>query len=86
MGDLISLSEKTNDATLRPPMQALEEAIKHCQEGGLLEGRRKILILSLDDANGEYKVNFIQSGMNMSQCLTVCEVAKAVFLAEMNYT
>lgn len=84
--NIISLGEKTGDAKMQSPEQALRDALNEFGEGGCFEGRKKILILSLDDAEGEYIVNFIQAGMKMSQCVSLCEVSKTIFLKEMNYT
>jgi hypothetical protein len=84
--NIISLSKKTGDAFMQSPEGALKDALKETGLGGCFEGRKKILILSLDDAEDEYNVTFLQAGMTMSQCVSVCEVAKAIFLKEMNYT
>ena len=83
--DVISLGGKTGDAFMVSPEQALKDALKETENGGCFEGRKKILILSLDDTNGKFSVNFIQAGMKMSECISVCEVSKAIFLKDMNY-
>ena len=84
MDNIISMAEKTDDATRCSPVQALQEAEKDFTDG-VLSHVKKVLILSVDDTDGQFKINFIQSGMKMSQCLAACEVAKAVFLKEMGY-
>lgn len=83
--NIISLGDKTGDAAMQDPVELLKDAIKEFEEGGHFEGRDKVLILSLDDNEGEYSVNFMQAGMKMSQCISLCEVSKAIFLKEMNY-
>jgi len=83
--NIISLGKKTGDAAMVSPEDALKDALKEYEEGGCFEGGKKILILSVDDSNEEYNVTFIQAGMKMSECLTVCEVSKAVFLKQMGY-
>ena len=32
-----------------------------------------------------YEVSFVQAGMKMSECLTLCEISKSLFLEQMNY-
>lgn len=83
--DVISLAEKTGDAFMVSQEDALKDALNECESGGCFEGRKKILILSVDDDGGQFEVNFIQAGMTMSQCISLCEVSKAIFLKEMNY-
>lgn len=81
---VISLAEKTGDGCMHTAKQALEEALADLAEGEFLENHDKILVLALNDSDG-YDVRFIQAGMKMSQCLTLCEVAKTIFLSEMDY-
>jgi hypothetical protein len=45
----------------------------------------KAVILFVDDREGQFSVRFAQAGLKMSQCVTVCEIAKTVFLKEMGY-
>lgn len=40
---------------------------------------------SIDDTQENYSISFIQGGMKMSECVGLCETAKAIFLREMNY-
>jgi hypothetical protein len=82
---IISLARKTQDSMRQSPDQALQSALKETEKGGALHGRKKILILSLGEDDGQYSVSFFQSGMRSSECVSLCEVSKAIFLAEMNY-
>ncbi len=84
-GNIIRLGDKTGNAEMQDPVELLKDAIKEYEEGGYFEGREKLLILSLDDKEGEYSVSFMQAGMKMSQCVSLCEVSKAIFLKKMNY-
>lgn len=82
---VISLANKTGNGTMQSPQQALEEAMRCIGKEGAFEEGKKVLIIALDDTTGSYRTNWIQAGMKMSECLTLCEVAKVTFLEEMNY-
>lgn len=81
---VISLAGVTGDAGFQSPEQLLREAIKEIGKSGAFEKGEKLLILALDD-NGQYDISFMQAGMKMSECVTLCEVAKTIFLREMEY-
>jgi len=83
--DVISLANRQNDATLQSPEQALREALKDIGQYGAFKEGKKLLILALDDNHDDYNVSFIQAGMKMSECLTLCETAKIIFLEQMGY-
>jgi hypothetical protein len=82
------LSEFTNSASHLSPVQACEDAIRELNErqrGAFNADCKKLLILSLDERDGQYKVSFIQAGMKMSECVALCEIAKNIFKEQMNY-
>lgn len=81
---VISLSGATGNAGFQSPEQALRDAISEIGQSGAFKDGKKLLILALDD-EGQYDISFIQAGMRMSECITLCEVAKAIFLREMEY-
>ena len=83
--NILSLSEHTNDATMRSVEDALQDAINCIGKEGSFVNGKKVLILALDDTDGEYKITFIQAGLKMSECLGLCEVSKAIFLEQMGY-
>jgi len=83
--NVISLAKKTNDGTMQTPEQALKDCLDNLiGKHGAFEKGKKILILSLDDDDG-YNISFVQAGMKMSECVTLCEISKTLFLEEMNY-
>lgn len=82
---VISMADAACDGTLQTPEQALQDAFKYIDKQGAFKNGKKLLILSLDDTEGNYTISFIQAGMKMSECLTLCDVAKTLFLTEMNY-
>lgn len=82
---IVSLANKANNSIMQSPLQALEDAISSIGKEAAFKDGKKLLIIALDDTDGQYKTNWIQAGMKMSECLTLCEVAKISFLDEMNY-
>ncbi len=82
---ITKLSDITNDATFSSPRQSLEEALECLGKSGAFKDGKKLLILGLDDADERFSVSFIQAGMKMSECLALCEVAKTLFLEQMEY-
>lgn len=84
--NIINMANATGDGTLQSPKHALEDALKSIGEHGAFKSGKKLLILALDEGDGdEYSISFIQAGMRMSQCVALCEAAKTVFLDEMGY-
>lgn len=85
MSDNILSLSKHNNSSMRSVEDALKEALESVGKDGAFAQGKKVLILALDDTNDKYQVSFIQAGMKMSQCLSLCEVSKAIFLNEMEY-
>jgi len=83
---IISLANKTDNGMMQTPENALLDALETVRSGEW-KGSGKILILSLGegDNNDEYNVGFIQAGLKMSQCVTLCEASKMRFLSYMGY-
>lgn len=84
MDKVISMALKHEDGTLWSPEDALKQALDDIGKNGAFKEGKKILIIGLDTDN-QYDISFIQAGMSMSECLTLCEVAKTAFLKEMGY-
>lgn len=82
---IITLAEKSGNGKNWSIEDALKSAIDDIGKNGALKNGKKVLILALDDTDKNFSVSFIQAGLNMSQCLTVCEVAKTIFLQQMGY-
>lgn len=88
MSTVKRLSEFTNNASFISPVQACEDAIKELNErqrGAFNADCKKLLILALDERDGQFKVSFIQAGMKMSECVALCDIAKNLFKENMNY-
>lgn len=85
--NVINLSKITGDAGMSSPKQALQDALKEIEANdiGGFKNCKKVLILALSEEDDQYIVSFIQAGMKMSQCVTICEVSKTIFLTDMGY-
>lgn len=46
---------------------------------------QKVLILTINDTDQNYTVNWFQGGMKMSECISTIEIAKILFMKEMGY-
>ena len=82
--NIISLSIAADSGMHRSPETMLLEALEAVRSGSW-SNRKKMLVLTVDEENESYIVNWMQAGMKMSQCLTLCEVSKMKFLVEMGY-
>lgn len=84
-----NLAQAKDDGTLWTPADALVSALKDIKSK---EGRtafrdgKKILIIALDDLDDAYDISFIQAGMRLSECLSLCESIKMTFLRLMDLT
>jgi hypothetical protein len=67
------------------PKQVLEEAIAAIGERGAFERGEKLIVIALDDTDGNYGASFIQSGMRSSEIIALLEVLKQEMLANMGY-
>lgn len=83
--NVISLSKHSNNGAMRSPEECLRDCIEDLGRRGAFEKGKKLLVLALDDTEGQFSVSFAQAGMKMSECVALSEVAKAIFLREMNY-
>lgn len=83
--NIVSLSDKTNNATFSSPESALRDALEELGKRGAFKQGKKLLILALDDTDENFHVSFIQAGMKMSECVAVCDVAKNIFKKNMGY-
>lgn len=83
--NVISLAGVTKDAKFDSPDQVLRDAIKEREQEGSFMNGRKLLILALNDDNDMYDISYMQSGMRMSECVTLCEIAKTIFKREIGY-
>ena len=79
------MAEAADDGRLMSPEDALKLALADIGKEGALKNGKKIVILSLDDTEGQYDVSYVQAGMSSSEAMALCEVAKMRFLSSMGY-
>jgi len=79
---IINLGIEANNGKMMSPIDQLKEAIADIEAGHI--DPDQILILSVNTKD-QFSVNFHQAGMKMSECLALCEVAKTIFLTQMDY-
>jgi hypothetical protein len=85
MNEVISMSEKLNNGAMQSPLQMLQDAIKELESHENLKAAKKCIVLFLNEEDGSYDVRWMQAGMKMSQCVTLCDMAKSRFKEEMGY-
>lgn len=71
---------------VRSPEQMLEDAIsiiRDKEDNSHFKKANKMLIISVNTKNNNYEIGWMQAGMKMSECISLCEVAKMKFLSEM---
>lgn len=85
MGDVTNFAKATNNGQIRTPEETLKDALEHIGKHDAFKNGKKLLVLCVDDTDNNYKVNFVQGGMTMSQCLLLCEVAKQIFIKDLGY-
>ena len=85
MKNVTNLAKVSNDARHWSALDAIKDHQEHIDTGGALEDFDKILIISLNDNNGEFTVKWTQSGLKSSVMLAVLETAKSTILESMGY-
>ena len=84
---LISMADRLNNAKFATPENALREALLDIGVRGAFKEGKQLLVLALDrgSKDDKYSISFVQAGMSMSDCIGLCEIAKTLFLTEMEY-
>jgi len=86
MGDNVkSFGRETGQGNLMTPLETLEDVKDSIGKQGALEHGKKMMVICLDDTDSNFSISWFQCGLTMSQCISLCEVAKSKFLKEMNY-
>jgi hypothetical protein len=80
---LINLAEYADDARRWSVEQMLEHALEDVRSGK--RTANKAVLLWLKDNEDSYDVGFIQAGMSAAEMLALAEVAKTLFLNQMQY-
>jgi len=86
-GNIVNMASHFNSGKLANPEMVLQDALADIGKRGALKEGKNILILTLDQGKkGDgYSIGFYQAGMNMSECIALCDIAKTLFLTEMGY-
>ena len=84
MKEVAKLSEFSGNGNHRGAVDAVNDHKKELEEGAL-KGYEKVIIISLNDGNGEYSVKWSQAGLKSSEMLALLEVAKTTILGSMGY-
>lgn len=82
--NVTSMADKLNDGRYNSPEQLLKTIMKDMGPDGPVKGA-KMLVAILDDSSGDYEFSWYQCGMKMSECISLCEVAKTRFLRQMHF-
>ena len=84
---VVSFAQAIGDGTKHSPEMALNDALEDIVKGsGAFKNGKKLIVICLDDTEDNYDISWIQAGMSMSECLALCDVAKARFLSQMGYS
>ncbi len=82
--EVAKLSEFSGNGNHRGAIDAVNDH-KQELEDGRLKGFEKVMIISLDDTDGNYSVKWSQAGLKSSEMLSLLEVAKTTLLGTMGY-
>lgn len=80
--NITHIGSKTEDSTHYNTIQVLESVISQIKNGEL--ECNKLLVLTLDDTDGQYNTTFTQGQMSMSECISLCDISKTLFMREMD--
>lgn len=80
---VISLVNAASD--LDEPEQMLRKVLEELEPGGKLHGRRKMLVISVDDSDSNYDVSWRHTGMRCSEMLGMLDIVASTFRKEMGY-
>lgn len=82
--NVINLGEKTNNALHSSPESVLDDGLQRVM-GGTWKDRSKVVVIALDDKDGDYNASWIQCGMKTSELLALFSIVQAMCLEEMGY-
>lgn len=85
MDKVIKMASRSDSAFHWTPKEILDSVLDDLKPGNRWDGRKKMLILCLDDLNGRYSVGHTMASLYYSQVISMMEVVKASMLREMGY-
>lgn len=80
---ILEMTEYTGSGLVASTDDALKDALADVGVRGALEKGRKVLVLSLDDRDTRCDFNSYQAGMKTMELVALCELAKKIFLDQM---
>lgn len=83
--NVVSMSAATGNAEFSDIASVLRDGLNSIGKEGAFAKGKKVLVLALDDTDGNYDISFIQSQMTMSECIALCRVAENMFIEKMGY-
>lgn len=82
---IIRMVDKTGSAMNVSPEDILREALSDLEPGGLWDGHRKMVILSLDHEGKNYTISSLAAGMSAHEIITLLKATKSSILRGMGY-
>ncbi|QJI53341.1 hypothetical protein vBAcoSR7M_19 [Alteromonas phage vB_AcoS-R7M] len=79
------MSEKSKSSLHTSPEDALKDALDTLGNEGAFKNCKKLLILALDDTEGNYNISYINAGMKSSEMVALCDISKTLFKQDMGY-
>lgn len=83
MNDVILLGKTTCNALMISPEQVLAEVQRELKEN--TPPLKKLIVITLNEADGHYDINWRQAGMKISEIIALLELAKHTMIEEMGY-
>jgi hypothetical protein len=82
---VLQLVDHSNNAAHISPVEALQRVIAEHEPGGELEGRKKLIVISLDDEGGYFDVTFRNAGVSCSDIMAALRITEYKILKAMGY-
>lgn len=79
------MSERSKSSLHTSPEDALKDALDELGKRGAFKDGKKLLILALDDTEGNYNISYINAGMKSSEMVALCDISKSLFKEDMGY-
>lgn len=85
--NVVSLAQFSNNGSIRTVDQTLLQALEYREtpeDVEIIGTANKVMVVFLDDADGGYRVSWMQGGMRLSECISLLRVAEVTLLKSMN--
>ncbi|MCP4374045.1 MAG: hypothetical protein GY797_38960 [Deltaproteobacteria bacterium] len=86
MAKVESIGHLKDDALLVTPEQCIKSVLEDdLGKRGAFKNGKKVIVIALDDTDGDYNISFSQGGFRMSELLSLMDVFKKHVLGIMGY-